>query len=84
MPLRTYEVHVSCRQQVKGVAALNAQPAFLNTNKPDIHTIKDFTDQDRIGRITNAKGVVEIAGGPFRIVAVEQLESHLDLSLFEP
>ena len=35
-------------QQVKGVAALNAQPAFLNTNKPDIHTIKDFTDQDRI------------------------------------
>jgi NitT/TauT family transport system substrate-binding protein len=35
-------------QAVEGVAALNSQPAFLNTNKPNIHSIKDFTDQDRI------------------------------------
>jgi NitT/TauT family transport system substrate-binding protein len=34
--------------QMKGVVALNAQPAFLNTNKPSIHSLQDFTDQDRI------------------------------------
>ncbi len=34
--------------QVKGVAALNAQPAFLNSNKPGIKTLADFTPQDRI------------------------------------
>lgn len=31
-----------------GVAALNAQPAYLNTNKPEIKSLKDFTDKDRI------------------------------------
>lgn len=31
-----------------GVAALNAQPAYLNTNKPAIKSLKDFTDKDRI------------------------------------
>lgn len=34
--------------QVRGVAALNAQPAFLNTNKPGIKNLRDFTDTDRI------------------------------------
>jgi NitT/TauT family transport system substrate-binding protein len=34
--------------KMEGVTALNAQPAFLNTNKASIHTLKDFTDQDRI------------------------------------
>jgi NitT/TauT family transport system substrate-binding protein len=33
---------------VKAVAALNSQPAFLNTNNPAIRTLKDFTDKDRI------------------------------------
>ncbi len=34
--------------QVKAVAALNAQPAFLNSNKPDIKSLRDFTEKDRI------------------------------------
>lgn len=34
--------------KMTGVVALNAQPAFLNTNKPTIQSLKDFTDQDRI------------------------------------
>lgn len=34
--------------RVNGVAALNAQPAFLNTNKPSIASLKDFTERDRI------------------------------------
>ncbi len=33
---------------VKAVAALNSQPAFLNTTNPNIHSLRDFTDKDRI------------------------------------
>lgn len=33
---------------VRGVAAMNAQPNFLNTRKPGINSVRDFTEQDRI------------------------------------
>lgn len=33
---------------VKALAALNSQPAFLNTNNPNIHSLKDFSEKDRI------------------------------------
>lgn len=33
---------------VKGIAALNSMPLFLNTNNPNIKSIKDFTEKDRI------------------------------------
>jgi NitT/TauT family transport system substrate-binding protein len=33
---------------VKGVAALNAMPLYLNTINPDVKTLKDFTPKDRI------------------------------------
>jgi len=33
---------------VKGVGTLNAQPSFLNTNKPAIKSLRDFTDKDKI------------------------------------
>jgi NitT/TauT family transport system substrate-binding protein len=33
---------------VRGVAAMNAQPNFLNTRNPAIKAITDFTDKDRI------------------------------------
>jgi NitT/TauT family transport system substrate-binding protein len=33
---------------VKGVAALNSMPLYLNTINPDVKTIKDFTEKDRI------------------------------------
>jgi NitT/TauT family transport system substrate-binding protein len=33
---------------VRGVSAMNAQPNFLNTRKPEITSIRDFTDKDRI------------------------------------
>jgi NitT/TauT family transport system substrate-binding protein len=33
---------------VKGVASLNSMPMFLNTRNPNIKSIKDLTDQDRI------------------------------------
>lgn len=33
---------------VKGVAALNSMPMFLNVRNPNVKTIRDFTEQDRI------------------------------------
>lgn len=33
---------------VKGVSALNAMPLYLNTRNPDIKSVKDFTDKDKI------------------------------------
>jgi NitT/TauT family transport system substrate-binding protein len=33
---------------VKGVAAINAMPLYVNTINPAVKTIKDFTDKDRI------------------------------------
>ena len=33
---------------VKGVASMNSMPLFLNTRNPNVKTIKDFTDKDKI------------------------------------
>jgi NitT/TauT family transport system substrate-binding protein len=34
--------------QIKALAALNSQPAYLNTNKPNVKSIADFAPEDRI------------------------------------
>lgn len=34
--------------QFKGVAAISSAPMYLNTNNPEIRSIKDFTQKDRI------------------------------------
>lgn len=34
--------------KVKGVAALNAMPLYLNTISPDVKTLKDFSEKDKI------------------------------------
>lgn len=36
------------RNEVLGLSALNSMPLYLNTNNPNIKTIKDFTAADRI------------------------------------
>jgi NitT/TauT family transport system substrate-binding protein len=33
---------------VKGIAAINTMPLFLTTTNPDVETIEDFTEQDKI------------------------------------
>lgn len=33
---------------VKGLAALDSSPLFLNTNNPNVRSIRDFSDKDRI------------------------------------
>lgn len=35
-------------QEVKGVAALSSLPMYLNTRNPNVKSVKDFTDRDRI------------------------------------
>lgn len=51
--------------EVKGICAMSSQPFLLNTNKDSIKTIKDFTDQDRIGlptvRVSVQAVVLEMA-----------------------
>jgi NitT/TauT family transport system substrate-binding protein len=34
---------------VRGVASINAMPLYLNTVNPNVRSIRDFTDRDRIG-----------------------------------
>ena len=47
-PLVTIWARTQGNLKVKGVAALNAMPLYLNSINPDVKTIKDFTDKDRI------------------------------------
>ncbi|HVZ06681.1 ABC transporter substrate-binding protein [Rhodopila sp.] len=35
-------------QEVRGVSAMSQQPLWLNSRNPAVHSIKDFTDADRI------------------------------------
>ena len=47
-PLVTIWARTQNNLKVKGVAALNSMPLYLNTIKPEIKSIKDFTEKDRI------------------------------------
>lgn len=48
-PLLTIWGKTQNNYKVKGVAALNAMPLYLVTTNPNVKTIKDFTDKDKIG-----------------------------------
>jgi NitT/TauT family transport system substrate-binding protein len=47
-PLVTLWAKTRSNYQVKAVAALNSMPLFLTTRNPNVKTIKDFTDKDKI------------------------------------
>jgi len=47
-PLLTVWSKTKGRQDVKGVAALNSMPLYLVSVDPQVKTIKDFTEKDRI------------------------------------
>jgi NitT/TauT family transport system substrate-binding protein len=47
-PLLTIWGKTRANLGVKGVTALNSMPLYLNTINPNVKTIKDFTDKDRI------------------------------------
>ena len=47
-PLLTIWSRTRANLKVKGVAAINSMPIWLTTINPDVKTIKDFTERDRI------------------------------------
>ena len=47
-PLVTIWARTQGNLKVKGICALNSMPLYLNTINPEVKTIKDFTDKDRI------------------------------------
>ncbi len=47
-PLVTIWARTKNNMKVKGVTAMNSMPLYLNTINPDVKTIKDFTEKDRI------------------------------------
>jgi NitT/TauT family transport system substrate-binding protein len=64
-PLVTIWARTQKNLKVKGIAALNAMPLYLNSINPDVKTIKDFTDKDRIAlpavRVSIQAVVLQIA-----------------------
>src|SRR5438309_11903820 len=47
-PLVTLWARTRGNLDVKAVGALNSMPLFLNTRNPNVKSIKDFTDKDKI------------------------------------
>lgn len=47
-PLITLWAKTKGSYDVKAVAAMNSMPLFLNTNNPNVKTLKDFTEKDKI------------------------------------
>jgi len=47
-PLLTIWSKTKGHQEVKGVSSLNSMPLYLVTTNPDVKTIKDFTQKDKI------------------------------------
>lgn len=47
-PLLTIWGRTKSNVGVKGIAAINSMPLYLNTINPNVKTIADFTDKDRI------------------------------------
>ena len=47
-PLVTAWARTKGKQDIKGLAALNSMPLWLNTTNPNVKTIKDFTAKDKI------------------------------------
>ena len=50
---------------VRGIGAIASMPTYLNTRNPDVHSIRDFTDKDKIAlpsiKVSNAALVLEMA-----------------------
>ncbi|UCF76266.1 MAG: ABC transporter substrate-binding protein [Betaproteobacteria bacterium] len=47
-PLLTIWDKTKGNLEVKGVAAINSMPLYLNTNNPNVKSLKDFTEKDKI------------------------------------
>lgn len=87
-PMLTIWGKTRANLKVKGVAALNAMPIWLNTRNPKVVTIKDFTEADRIAlpavKITIQAIVLQMAAAQaFGQAGFDRLDS-LTVSLGHP
>ena len=48
-PLLTIWDKTKGNVDVKGVSAINSMPLYLTTNNPNVRSLKDFTDKEKIG-----------------------------------
>ena len=73
---------------MKGIAALNAMPLYLNTINPNVKTIKDFTDKDRIAlpavRVSIQAVVLQMAAEKAFGAGQEHKLDSLTVSLSHP
>lgn len=47
-PFTTLWARTRGNYEVKGIAALNSMPLYLNTRNPNVKSLKDFTEKDKI------------------------------------
>jgi NitT/TauT family transport system substrate-binding protein len=73
---------------VKGIASINASPIFLNTRNPNIKTLKDFTDKDRIAlpsvKVSSQAVYLQIAAEKAFGVGKHTQLDHLVVALGHP
>src|SRR5258708_21202693 len=79
-PLLTIWSKTKGRQDVKAAASLNSMPLYLNVIDPDIKTLKDITEQDRIA-LPAAK--ISIQAVIFQMAA-EQVFGEPQLARLDP
>jgi NitT/TauT family transport system substrate-binding protein len=87
-PLVTIWARTQGNLKVKGIAALNAMPLYLNSINPAVKTIKDFTDKDRIAlpavRVSIQAVVLQIAAEKIFGKGQEHKLDPLTVSLSHP
>jgi NitT/TauT family transport system substrate-binding protein len=87
-PLVTAWARTTKNIKIKGIAAINAMPLFLNTIKPEIKTIKDFTEKDRIAlpavKVSIQAVILQMAAEKVFGKGQEHKLDHLTVSLSHP
>jgi len=87
-PLVTAWARTKGKQDIKGICALDSMPLYLNTIDPNVKTIKDFTERDRIAlpavRVSLQAVVLQMAALQMFGKGQEHKLDHLTVSLSHP
>lgn len=87
-PLLTIWARTRGNLDVKGVAALNAMPLYLNTINPNVRTIADFTERDRIAlpavKVSIQAVILQMAAEKAFGVGNHTKLDHLTVSMSHP
>ena len=87
-PLLTIWAKTHDTIKVKAVGTLNAMPMWLTTTNPDVRTIRDFTDKDRIAlpavKVSAQAVILHMAAAQVFGAGQENKLDHLTVSLSHP